>query len=156
MSGLLTCPTCPTCPTCAADPLRAFAPGAPTGRAQVTGPESAAAIVVPLLAGLDREHCLLITLDVKHRLVGVGTVSVGTADHTFMAPREVFRDALLAGASAVFLAHNHPSGDPSPSADDRQVTRRLAQAGALLGVDLLDHLVVGDPEWVSMARDGVL
>lgn len=145
-----------TCPTCSADPLRAFAPGAPGDRAQVTGPESAAAIVVPLLAGRDREHCLLVTLDVKHRLLGVSTVSVGTADHTFMAPREVFRDALLAGASAVFLAHNHPSGDPAPSADDRQVTRRLAQAGALMGVELLDHVVVGDPDWVSLARLGVL
>jgi len=144
------------CPTCSTDPLRAFAPGPPARRTQIGSPEDAAALVVPLLAGRDREHCLLVTLDVKHRLVGVGTVSVGTADHTFMAPREVFRDALLAGASAVFLAHNHPSGDASPSADDRQVTRRLAQAGALLGVELLDHLVVGDPGWVSLARLGVL
>jgi DNA repair protein RadC len=73
-----------------------------------------------------------------------------------MAPREVFRDALLRGASALFLAHNHPSGDASPSADDRAVTRRLAQAGALLGIDLLDHLVVGDPDWTSLARLGVI
>jgi DNA repair protein RadC len=144
------------CPTCSVDPLRAFAPGPPALRAQVGSPEDAAALVVPLLTGLDREHCLLVTLDTKHRLVGVGTVSVGTADHTFMAPREVYRDALLAGASAVFLAHNHPSGDPSPSTDDRQVTRRLAQAGAVLGVELLDHLVVGGPDWVSLARLGVL
>lgn len=144
------------CPTCAPEPARLFRPGPPAGRAQVTAPEHAAALVVPLLAGRDREHCLLVTLDAKHRLLGVATVSVGTADHTFMAPREVFRDALLAGASAVFLAHNHPSGDPTPSADDRQVTRRLAQAGATLGVDVLDHLVVGDPDWVSLARLGVL
>jgi DNA repair protein RadC len=84
------------------------------------------------------------------------TVSVGTIDHTFMAPREIYRDALAAGASALFLAHNHPSGDPTPSSDDRQVTRRLAQAGATLGVELIDHLVVGDPDWVSLARMGVL
>jgi DNA repair protein RadC len=144
------------CPTCTVDPLRTFRPGPPSERAQVTSPEDAAAIVTPLLGGRDREHCLLVTLDVKHRLLGVGTVSVGTADHTFMAPREIYRDALLAGASAIFVAHNHPSGDPTPSADDRQVTRRLAQAGATLGVDLLDHLVVGDPGWTSLARLGVL
>jgi len=144
------------CPTCTAEPASAFTPGSPAGRPQVTSPEAAAALVVPLLAGLDREHCLLVTLDTRHRLLGVTTVSVGTADHTFMAPREVYRDALLAGASAVFLAHNHPSGDPDPSPDDRQVTRRLAQAGTTLGVELLDHLVVGDPEWVSLARLGVL
>jgi DNA repair protein RadC len=130
---------------------------APAGeRPQVTCPEDALALVRPLLSGSDRELCLLVALDVKHRLLGVATVSVGTADHTFMAPREIFRDALLAGASAVFVAHNHPSGDETPSADDRQVTRRLSQAGALLGIDLLDHLVVGDPGWTSLARLGVL
>ena len=142
------------CPTCL--PARTFPPGSPAGRAQVTSPEDALSIVGPLLAGRDREHCLLVNLDVKHRLLAVATVSVGTVDHTFMGPREIFREALLAGASAVFLAHNHPSGDPTPSADDRQVTRRLAQAGATLGVEVLDHLVVGDPEWVSLARLGVL
>ena len=137
-------------------PAWAFRPGDPARRPQITCPEGAAALVQPLLAGRDREHCLLVALDTKHRLVTVSTVSVGTADHTFMAPREVFRDALLVGASAVFCAHNHPSGDPTPSADDRQITRRLAQAGTLLGVDLLDHLVVGDPGWESLARAGVL
>ena len=142
------------CPTCS--PSSVFRPGTPAERPQVTSPENAAAIVTPLLAGRDREHCLLVSLDVKHRLLGVSTVSVGSVDHTFMGPREVFREALLIGASAVFLAHNHPSGDPTPSSDDRQVTRRLAAAGTTLGVDLLDHLVVGDPAGVSLARLGVL
>ena len=140
------------CPTCAPS----WAPAPPTERAQVTSPEDAFAIVGPLLAGRDREHCLLISLDTKHRVLGVTTVSIGTVDHTFMAPREIFRAALLDGASAVFLAHNHPSGDPTPSSDDRQVTRRLAQAGVTLGVEVLDHLVVGHPEWVSLARLGVI
>jgi DNA repair protein RadC len=144
------------CPTCTIDPLRTFRPGPPDRRAQVTSPEDAAGVVLPHLAGRDREHCLLVSLDVKHRLLGLTTVSVGTADHTFMAPREIYRDALAAGASAIFVAHNHPSGDATPSADDRQVTRRLAQAGATLGIELLDHLVVGDPGWTSLARQGVL
>lgn len=146
----------PDCPTCVPDPARAFRPGPPATRPQVTTPEDAAALVTPLLLGLDREHCLLVNLDVKHRLLGLTTVSVGTVDHTFMAPREVYRDALLTGASAIFLAHNHPSGDATPSADDRHLTRRLAQAGSTVGVELLDHLVVGDPDWVSLARLGVL
>ena len=122
----------------------------------MTSPEAAHAIVAPHLAGRDREHCLLVSLDIKHRLLDLTTISVGTADHTFMAPREIFRSALLAGASAVFLAHNHPSGDPTPSSDDRAVTRRIAQAGTTLGVEVLDHLVVGAPDWVSLAREGVL
>lgn len=148
--------TARTCPNCALEPARALGWAPPAERPQVACPEDAAALVVDALRGLDRERCLLVTLDTKHRLLATATVSVGTADHTFMAPREVYRDALLAGASAIFLAHNHPSGDPTPSADDRQVTRRLAQAGATLGVDLLDHLVVGQAEWVSLARSGVL
>lgn len=149
----------PDCPAdCEHEAARArwFRPGPPDARTQVRCPEDAAALVAPRLVGRDREHCLIVALDTKHRLIGVSTVSVGTADHTFMAPREVFRDALLAGASALFVAHNHPSGDATPSADDRQITRRLAQAGATLGVGLLDHLVVGDPDWVSLARLGVL
>ncbi|MGI8574062.1 MAG: JAB domain-containing protein [Egibacteraceae bacterium] len=143
-----------TCPTCAAETR--LSSERPHERAQVTSPEDAVALVAPVLAGRDREHCLLVALDVKHRVLALSTVSVGTVDHTFMAPREIFRDALLQGASAIFVAHNHPSGDPTPSADDRRVTRRLGQASATLGVDLLDHLVVGDPDWVSLARLGVL
>lgn len=144
------------CPTCVATPDRRFLPGPPAARSQITCPEDALALVQPTLRGADREHCLLVGLDVRHRLLEVTTVSIGSAEHTFMGPREIYRDALLMGASAVFLAHNHPSGDASPSADDRRVTRRLAQAGAAVGVELLDHLVVGDPDWVSMARTGVI
>ena len=94
----------------------------------------------------------------RHRAPKAG-VSAEELCSTFVSPggpREVFRDALLAGASAVFVAHNHPSGDATPSSDDRQITRRLAHAGATLGVALLDHIVVGDPEWTSLARLGVL
>lgn len=144
------------CPVCSSDPRRAFRPGPPARRALVDGPEEAVALVTPLLSGRDREHCVLVTLDTRRRLLGVRTVSVGTVDHTFMAPREVFRDALSAGASAVVVAHNHPSGDPDPSPDDRLITRRLAAAGATLGVELVDHLIIGDPAWVSLARLGVL
>jgi DNA repair protein RadC len=141
---------------CAACEQVAFLPDEPSHRPELVSPETAAAVLVPRFAGADRERCVAALVDTKHRLLRVAVVSVGSLDHTFMAPREVFRDALLAGASAIFLAHNHPSGDPTPSADDRQITRRLAQAGATLGVDLLDHLVVGDPVWTSLARLGVL
>lgn len=144
------------CPSYAAETARVFRPGSPLGRPQIASPEDAAALVVPMLAGLDREHCLLVALDTKHRLLATTTVSIGSGEHTFMGPREIYRDALLVGASAIFLAHNHPSADATPSADDRRITRRLAQAGATLGIELLDHLVVGDPEWTSLARLGVL
>lgn len=145
-----------SCAGCAAETTRRFRPGAPTDRPQASSPEDAAAIVQPMLVGADREQCLQLALDSKHRLIAVTTVSIGTGAHTFMSPREVFRDALLHGAEAVLLAHNHPSADPTPSADDRHITRRLAQAGDLLDVALIDHLVIGDPDWTSLARQGVL
>lgn len=133
-----------------------FAPGDPDARPAVTSPEAAAAVLVPLLAGADRERCVAALLDTKHHLLATAVVSVGSIDHTFMAPREIYRDALVANATAVVLAHNHPSGDPVPSADDRAVTRRLAAAGELVGVELLDHLVVAGERWTSLARRGAL
>ena len=133
-----------------------YRPGAPEGRPQITSPEAAAELLVPLLQDLDREHAVTLNLDVKHRLVATTTVSIGSVDHTFIAPREVFRDALLHGAGAIVIAHNHPSGDAEPSRDDERITRRLGQAGEILGVEVLDHIVVGHQRWVSLARRGAL
>lgn len=140
------------CRVCAGS---AFVPGR-GDRPLVSGPEAAADLLVPLAGYRDRERCVAAFLDTKHRLLRTATVSIGSIDHTFMAPREVFRDALLANAAALVVAHNHPSGDAEPSRDDELVTRRLARAGELLGVDLLDHLVVGGATWTSLARKGVL
>lgn len=132
-----------------------FRPGPPDGRAQISTPADAVALLRPLFDGKDRECGVLMALDTRHRVIATTVVSIGTAAHTFLAPREVFRDALLTGASAIVVAHNHPSGDADPSDDDRQITRRLAQAGDMLGIELLDHLVLGDPEWTSLHRLGV-
>jgi DNA repair protein RadC len=141
------------CPLLAAGEA-GFRPGPPGQRPQITIPDDAVDVVRPLLVGHDRERGVLIALDTRHRVIATTLISIGTAAHTFLAPREVFRDALGLGASAIVVAHNHPSGDATPSEDDRQITRRLAQAGATLGVELLDHLVIGDPEWCSLARRG--
>ncbi len=100
----------------------------------------------PLLAHLDREHFYALLLDAKHRKIRDVCVSVGSLDSAIVHPREVFRPAVAESAAAVILIHNHPSGDPSPSAEDRMVTRRLAATAELLGVELLDHVVI--------ARDG--
>ena len=147
--------TGPAPPACAACDRVAFRPG-DLDRIEVTTPEAAAGLVVPRLAGSDRERCVAVLLDTKHRLLEVVTISVGSLDHTFMAPREVFRDALLANAAAMVLAHNHPSGDPAPSRDDELVTRRLVRAGELVGIEVLDHLIVGGQRWVSLARRGLV
>jgi len=144
------------CPHCVGEHARFYRPGAPEARTEITSPEAAAEIFVPLMQHLDREHCLTANLDTKHRIIATTTVSIGSVDHTFMSPREVFRDALLHGASAIVVAHNHPSGDAEPSRDDELVTRRLAKAGELVGVEVLDHMVIGHGRWVSLARRGVL
>ena len=142
-----------SCAACATRP-GTFRPAPPGDRASITSPEDAAGVLVDHLAGADRERCVAALLDTRHRLLGVVVVSVGSIDHTFMSPREVYRDALLANATALVLAHNHPSGDVEPSQDDEAVTRRLAAAGQLVGVELLDHLVVADGQWTSLARRG--
>lgn len=151
--GELAPPIAAGCVVCDAAGVRL---AAPEDRAQVTSPEAAAEVLVPRFGGADRERCLAALLDTKHRLVDVVVVSIGSIDHTFMSPREILRDALLANAAAVVLAHNHPSGDPEPSADDERVTRRLVRAGELVGIEVLDHLVVAASRWVSLARRGVV
>jgi DNA repair protein RadC len=152
-TGMVRVPDQGSCLTC--EPRR-FRPTAPDRRVAVTSPEGAAQLLVPRLVTADRERCVAALLDTKHRLLELVTVSVGSLDHTFMAPREVFRDALVANAAALVLAHNHPSGDPEPSRDDELVTRRLVRAGELVGVGVLDHLVVGGERWVSLARRGLV
>ena len=146
----------PLCPGCAAEHERRYRPGSPTDQPAITSPEAAAELLMPMLARADREHCLTLNLDTKHRLIATTTVSIGSIDHTFMSPREVYRDALLHNAAAIILAHNHPSGDPEPSRDDERITTRLARAGELVGVNTLDHIVIGHHRWVSLARKGFL
>lgn len=141
---------------CSCERARSFWPEDPESRPQVGTPEAAAQLLEPFLVGHDREHCYQLALDTKHRLLSVIQVSIGQAEHTFIAPREVYRDAVLAGASAIAIGHNHLSGDPEPSADDIRLTRRLAQAGETLGISVLDHLVIGSHDWVSLARRGQL
>ncbi|TWT20323.1 DNA repair protein RadC [Luteimonas marina] len=106
------------------------------------------------LAGLEREVFAAAFLDTRHRLVKYAELFHGTIDGAEVHPREVVREALMQGAAAVLIAHNHPSGNPEPSAADRAVTARLKQALALVDVRLLDHIVVGGHETTSMAARG--
>ncbi len=95
-------------------------------------------------ASLGREHFLVIPLDVQNRILGVHVVSVGTLTSSLAHPREFFQVALLANAAAVIAVHNHPSGDTTPSRDDISVTKRLIDAGQLLGIPLRDHIIIGE------------
>ncbi len=104
----------------------------------------------------DREVFAVLMLDGKNRLAAREVVSVGTLTSSLVHPRHVFRPAVLANAAAIVCVHNHPSGDPEPSAEDIECTRRLAQAGRLLGIPLLDHVVLGAGRHVSLRERGLV
>jgi DNA repair protein RadC len=90
-----------------------------------------------------REHFVVACVDAKLRLTGVHTVSIGTLTASIVHPREVYKVAMIANASGMFLLHNHPSGDPTPSEEDRRITTRLEECGTILGIPVLDHLIIG-------------
>jgi DNA repair protein RadC len=120
-------------------------------------PQDVATVVGDYLKETDREHFVTVLLDTKNAVIGVNTVSVGILDSALVHPREVYKAAILANAAAIVLAHNHPSGDPTPSAEDKRVTERLADVGKLLGIDVMDHIVLGDQgRFKSLKEMGVL
>ncbi|MEX5213510.1 MAG: DNA repair protein RadC [Nitrospiraceae bacterium] len=108
----------------------------------------------PQLRDLRHETFRLLLLDAKHALIRETVISEGTLTASLVHPREVFSVAVLESAAAVICVHNHPSGDPTPSAEDRTLTRRLQEAGEVLGIPVLDHIVIGDGRYVSFADQG--
>jgi DNA repair protein RadC len=96
------------------------------------------------LAGVDREHFVVVLLNRKNAVIGMNIVAVGSLTAAVVHPREVFKPAILGNAAAIICGHNHPSGDPSPSSEDRALTARLVQAGKVLGIEVLDHVIIGD------------
>lgn len=129
-------------------------PGAPYVGPQILTAADAAAILAPHLAECSREVVLALLLDARHRPVGLHVVSMGSVTASMLSPAEVLKAVLLANASAVIVAHNHPSGDPEPSAEDVASTKKLHEAGRIVGIDVLDHLVVGAGRWVSLKERG--
>ena len=119
-------------------------------RASMRTPSLVHELLAPEMRGLERETFHALLLDGKHRLQHVSRVSEGTLTCSLVHPREVFGPALREGAAALIVAHNHPSGDPEPSAEDISVTRRLIEAGRLVGIPLVDHVVIGEGSYVSI------
>ncbi len=126
-------------------------------RPLLTGPTAAVRLLSPYFATVDREHFVVLLLNSKNRFLGLNTVSVGRLTSAVVRPPEVFKPAMLANAAAVILSHNHPSHDPTPSAEDRAITARLVQVGDLLGIRVLDHVIIGDEtQWYSFQEQGEL
>lgn len=124
--------------------------------AKADNPGDIAKIARGFVRGADRELFLVVLLDACNKPCGVQVVSMGTLTASLVHPRETFKPAILAGAAAVVVVHNHPSGDPAPSKDDREVTRRLSQAGRILGIPLLDHVIIGGSRFFSFREHGLL
>jgi DNA repair protein RadC len=116
----------------------------------IKGPDDVAEFVRSILTDNSREHFVALYLDGAHQVASYSIVSIGTANSAVAHPREVFQRAILAGAVSIIIAHNHPSGVLTPSDEDHKVTKRLKDAGEILGIKLLDHLIISDDENVSI------
>ena len=102
------------------------------------------------------ENFLILCLNTKNKIVGIHTVSIGSLNASIVHPREVFKAALLNNANAIICLHNHPSGDPEPSREDIEITHRLVNAGNILGINVLDHIIIGDGRYISLKEQGMM
>ena len=125
-------------------------------RVAIGSPASVAAMYMEEMRHLDREHMKIVLLDTKYNIIGEYTLSVGTVNSSLIQPREVFIHALKRDAVNIILLHNHPSGNPEPSPQDIDVTKRVQEAGDLIGVRVLDHIIVGDGRYTSLKAQGYL
>jgi len=121
----------------------------------VRSPADVAGLVMEELRHLEHERFEIILLSTRNRVLGRHIISVGGLNGSVVHPRDIFKEAVRRCAAAVILVHNHPSGDPSPSAEDVDITRRLRQAGELLGIEVLDHIIVGDGGYRSLRQEGL-
>jgi DNA repair protein RadC len=128
----------------------------PQARLQFVTPRETAGYLLPQFGSRPVEHFGLMMLDTRHRLIRTSIISVGTLNSSPAHPREIFREAASAAAAAIVLFHNHPSGDPLPSRDDVDLTRRLVQAGEIMGIDVIDHVILADTRYFSFREAGKL
>jgi DNA repair protein RadC len=134
---------------------RRLAREGPVERARIRGPRDVYELCAPAMRDLAQEEFRVLLLNTQHAVIRELAVTRGTLDASIVHPREVFRAAIAEAAAAMVLVHNHPSGDPTPSSEDRDVTRQLAEAGRLIGIPVLDHVVVGDGRYVSFVEAGL-
>ena len=135
---------------------RKLASTTPVNRPTIRSPEDAADLVMKEMRFLDREHFKALLLNTKNQLIARETISIGTLNASTIHPRELFKSAIRRSSAAVILVHNHPSGDPTPSKEDIDVTRRLQETGGIIGIEVLDHIIIGDNRFLSLKEKGLL
>jgi DNA repair protein RadC len=122
----------------------------------VSSPGDVAGLVMEEMRHNLREHFRAVLLDTKNKVMGIEEISIGSLNSSLVHPREVFRPAIRKACASIILIHNHPSGDPTPSREDLDVTKRLCEAGRLMGIEILDHIVIGDGKFVSFREKGLM
>lgn len=128
----------------------------PIERYVIRSPEDGAEFVMEEMRMLNQEHFVVLFLNTKNQIIHRQTIFIGSLNASIVHPREVFREAVKRSSASIIVAHNHPSGDPAPSQEDIHVTRRLVEAGKMIGIEVLDHLIIGDRKFVSLKEKGYL
>lgn len=123
---------------------------------KISNSKDAASLVMGEMQSLNQENLVVVMLNTKNIVINVKTVFVGSLNSSIVHPREVFSDAIKKSSASIIICHNHPSGDPSPSEEDIKVTYRLSKCGEILGIDLLDHLIIGNGKYISLKEKGIL
>lgn len=122
----------------------------------INSPEDAAGIMMEDMRYLDREHFMALLLNTKNQVIAIDAVSIGTLNTSSVHPRELFRSAIKRSAASLVLVHNHPSGDATPSREDLDVTRRICEAGKIIGIEVLDHIIIGDNKFTSLKAERLI
>lgn len=123
---------------------------------KIINPKDAADYVIEDMRNLEEEHLKVILLNTKNIVISVQDVSIGSLNSSIVHPREVFRNAIRKSSASIIVCHNHPSGDPNPSTEDINITKRLKECGKILGIELLDHIIIGDGVYISLKEKGIL
>jgi DNA repair protein RadC len=123
---------------------------------KINGPEDVYRLLYPQMREIKKEIFVVICLDTKNQIISKETISMGSLNANVVHPREVFKAALLASAAHIIVAHNHPSGDPTPSREDIDITKMLVETGKIMGIDLLDHVIIGDGRHFAMKEAGYI
>lgn len=135
---------------------RRIAGAEPLVRYSITSPEDGVALLMPRLRYESKEHFLVVLLNSKNKVLDIEQISEGSLNSSVVHPREVFTPAVLHHAAAILTAHNHPSGDPTPSKEDKDLTSTLVQAGKYMGIPVLDHIIIGDAKYFSFKEHSYL
>lgn len=122
----------------------------------IRSPDDVGELLMDEMRYLDREHFKMILLNTKNHILALEVVSIGTLNSSTVHPREIFKSAIKRSAASIILVHNHPSGDPTPSCEDIETTKRIIEAGEIIGISVMDHLIIGDGKFISLKAKGLI